>query len=169
MILLTMMWSVVALSMIIGSIVPASGGEAMRPADSGEDPGSSIPAAVQVASTQSNPVRSLRPALQLPERDPFLSRTPPPLATKSITSSRPAQTEDASSIEPVRLPPLPFTFLGRVDIAGVTSVFLAENRILLTVVAGDILDNRYMVEQVTATEIVFTHLPSQQRQSLPVW
>jgi hypothetical protein len=66
-----------------------------------------------------------------------------------------------------RAPPLPFTFVGLLEKgAPQPSAFLARGEDLIVASAGDVLDRTYRVESMTATEIVFTYLPLNERQTI---
>jgi len=121
-----------------------------------------------LAEVPSQQGRLQRPALSLSDRDPFGAAGParPP---KPAAPALPARVLADERNVPVSAPALPFTFLGRVDLEQVESVFIADGNSMFSVSSGDLLDNRYLVERITETEIVFTHLPTQQRQSLAIW
>ena len=104
---------------------------------------------------------SLRPAFSAATAaDPFqkLSFAPPPVV---------APTPPPAPPPPPRAPPLPFTFIGLVEQgAGKPTAFLARGEDLIVAAAGDVLDNTYRVDSMTTTEIVFTYLPLNERQTI---
>lgn len=63
-------------------------------------------------------------------------------------------------------PPLPFRYQGRMTEEGVTTVFLAQGDRILVARAGDLLNNQYRVESVTAGAVTFLYEPLKQRQTL---
>ena len=65
-------------------------------------------------------------------------------------------------------PPLPFTYLGRIIDGDRLVVFLARGDEHYTVAAGQTIEERYKVEQVTETAVTFTYLPMRTRQILPI-
>ena len=50
--------------------------------------------------------------------------------------------------------------------AGKPAAFLARGEDLIVAAAGDVLDNTYRVDSMTPTEIVFTYLPLNERQTI---
>ena len=105
-----------------------------------------------------------------PESDPFGTRDfrpPPPPKPKGspITASAAVL---APPPPPPQAPPLPFTYLGRLDEEQNTTVFLTAGDRNLVVKPGDLIDNTYKVEQVTESTVVLTYLPMNQRQTLAI-
>jgi len=104
---------------------------------------------------------SVRPAFGA-ERigDPFqkLSFTPPPVVVAPAPPAPPPAP---------RAPPLPFTFIGLIEHGKPRpSAFLARGEDLIAVAAGDVLDQIYRIDSLTANEIVFTYLPLNERQTI---
>jgi hypothetical protein len=148
-------------------VIAASTAEPAKP-DEQDGVTPSRPKETLLAEAPSQPSQWLRPALTVPDRDPF-SASAPPKPPKPARPAVPEQVATNENNQPVRPPALPFTFLGRVDLEEVQSAFVAEGNNMFVVNSGDVIDSRYLVERITETEIVFTHLPTQQRQSLPIW
>jgi hypothetical protein len=65
-------------------------------------------------------------------------------------------------------PPLPFRYQGRLMEEGRTTVFLAQGERILPARIGDLLNNQYRVEAVTASTITFIFEPLKQRQTLTI-
>lgn len=65
-------------------------------------------------------------------------------------------------------PPLPFRYMGSVIADGKLEVFVLRGDELLSVAPGEELGGNYRVESVTPSEIVFTYLPLNLRQALPL-
>jgi len=104
---------------------------------------------------------SVRPAFgATTAADPFqkLSFAPPPVVAPTAPPAPPPAP---------RAPPLPFTFVGQLEQgAGKPAAFLARGEDLIVAAAGDVLDNTYRVDSLTPTEIVFTYLPLNERQTI---
>lgn len=67
---------------------------------------------------------------------------------------------------PPTAPPIPFNFVGLLQDHAKPMAFLAKGDNLLVVAAGDTFDGAYRIESVSASEIVLTYLPLNQRQSI---
>jgi hypothetical protein len=65
-------------------------------------------------------------------------------------------------------PPLPFRYIGRVVQDGRVEVLLLRGAQHFSVAAGDTLGAQYRVERVSEAEVVFTYLPLNIQQSLPL-
>ena len=65
-------------------------------------------------------------------------------------------------------PPLPFRYQGKLMEEGGITVFLAQGDRILPARAGDLLNNQYRVESVTAAAITFMFEPLKQRQTLTI-
>ncbi len=92
--------------------------------------------------------------------------TPPKPAPAAFARPR-AQT--ARAIAPL-VPPLPFSYLGRLIEGETTKVFIARGTDHYSAEAGLIIDDIYKVEGVSGTAVTFVFLPSGTRQvlALPV-
>lgn len=69
---------------------------------------------------------------------------------------------------PPSAPPLPFTYLGRIEEGDVTKVFVARQGSNYSVRKGDVIDSTYRVDEITPGAITFTYLPLNTRQTLPI-
>jgi hypothetical protein len=65
-------------------------------------------------------------------------------------------------------PPLPFRYIGRVVQDGRVEVLLLRGAQHFSVSTGDSIGAQYRVERVNESEIVFTYLPLNVQQSLPL-
>jgi hypothetical protein len=65
-------------------------------------------------------------------------------------------------------PPLPFRYIGRIVQDGRAEVLLLRGAQHFAVSAGDSIGAQYRVERVSESEIVFTYLPLNIEQSLPL-
>jgi hypothetical protein len=68
--------------------------------------------------------------------------------------------------EPPKAPPLPFTYLGQLEEEGSIAVFLRRGDSNLVVRRGDVIDNKYRVDDVTPMRATFVFLPLKQAQHL---
>lgn len=82
---------------------------------------------------------------------------PPPQALAGEPAVLPAEPQ---------APPLPFRFIGALDGPGQHSVVLLNGKDVITVRAGERIDDQYRVARITPTRIEFIHLPTRQRQAL---
>ena len=69
---------------------------------------------------------------------------------------------------PPTAPPLPFTYLGKLDEEGVMTVFLTRQDRNYVIKAGDVIDGTYRVDTVTPSSITLTYLPLDIKQSMPL-
>lgn len=70
---------------------------------------------------------------------------------------------------PPTAPPLPFTYIGQMQEEGErTMYYLERGPQVLTVTAGETIDNTYRVEGTREGRLEFTYLPLNTRQGLPV-
>lgn len=122
-------------------------------------------AAVSSALRASGVVRA-RAALE-PEGDAFarlswLPPPPPPLPPAPVAPPPPPP--------PPTAPPLPFVFVGMVEQgAGKPQAFLSRGDALIIVAAGDVVDNNtYRIDSLGPTQVVFTYLPLNTKQSIDI-
>lgn len=69
---------------------------------------------------------------------------------------------------PPTAPPLPFIYIGKLEEEGRTTVFLAREGTNYSVKQGDQIDGVYRIDHVSAQAVVFTYLPLNIRQTLPI-
>jgi hypothetical protein len=67
---------------------------------------------------------------------------------------------------PVVIPPLPFTYLGRVVENGRERIFLASAQKNYLAQRGDVLENDYRIDRINEHQILFTYLPLKIGQTL---
>ncbi|MNP59232.1 hypothetical protein D3C76_1542140 [compost metagenome] len=81
-------------------------------------------------------------------------------------------TEQPVAVAPVALPPaapaLPFQFVGRLDDRDDQQVFLQSGEKLYVVRRGDVIDDIYRIEHISATELSLVYLPLHLSQTLSV-
>lgn len=65
-------------------------------------------------------------------------------------------------------PPLPFQFIGKLEDSQQLQVFLQNGERLYVVRAGDVIDETYKVDRISATEMSFVYLPMKFAQTLSV-
>lgn len=65
-------------------------------------------------------------------------------------------------------PPLPFTFLGRYDDSVSLVIILTKGDRIYTVSVGDVIENTYKVEKLTAGVLTFIYLPLKIEQKLRI-
>lgn len=67
------------------------------------------------------------------------------------------------------IPPLPFTYVGRVDDAdGKWIIYLAKGAQSYVVQAGDTIDNTYRIEKIEEGSLVIRYLPMDSKQTLQI-
>lgn len=109
---------------------------------------------------------------QADDADPFAPRSwlaPPPIqeAPKAATVAAPAP----APVAPPGPPPLPYKFMGRMNDDNESSgqvIYLSKGDQMVTVQGGETLDDTYKVLSVAADHIDFEHLPTGEKQSLPI-
>lgn len=81
-------------------------------------------------------------------------------------------TEQPVAVAPVALAPaapaLPFQFVGRLDDRDDQQVFLQSGEKLYVVRRGDVIDDLYRIEHISATELSMVYLPLHLSQTLSV-
>ncbi|HWD30630.1 hypothetical protein ACIKP7_04605 [Pseudomonas caricapapayae] len=110
-------------------------------------------------------VQSAKPAA-LKLRDLFPSKSWKPAAQMATVTEQPV------AVAPVALaptvPPLPFQFVGRLDDRNDQQVFLQSGEKLYVVRRGDVIDDIYRIEHISATELSVVYLPLHLSQTLSV-
>ena len=99
-------------------------------------------------------------------RDLFPSKSWKPAAQMATVTEQPV------AVAPVALPPaapaLPFQFVGRLDDRDDQQVFLQSGEKLYVVRRGDVIDDIYRIEHISATELSLVYLPLHLSQTLSV-
>jgi len=85
---------------------------------------------------------------------------PPPPARPAAPPPPPAPPA------PPTAPPLPFAFMGTFEQGDTRLLILSRGNRVLTVAAGDVLENTYKVERIEASKVTFTYLPLGTSQTL---
>lgn len=67
---------------------------------------------------------------------------------------------------PPTAPPLPFSFLGRYEEGEKRIILLLKGDLIYTVSEGEVIDNLYRVEQLTAGQLELTYLPLNIKQTI---
>lgn len=62
------------------------------------------------------------------------------------------------------VPPLPFTYIGKVIEDGQVTVFLEKQKRNYLVRGGEVIDGTYRVDKVETTKVVLTYLPLEEQQ-----
>lgn len=76
---------------------------------------------------------------------------------------------DAPAIPTVpTAPPLPFQFIGKLEDSQQLQVFLQNGERLYVVRAGDVIDDTYKIDRISATEMSLVYLPLKFAQTLSV-
>ena len=94
-----------------------------------------------------------------------------PFARRSFGAAPEAAAgQPAEAPQVPQVPPLPFTYLGKVIEDGKLSVFLGRGEDSFSLKAGkrQKLDEQYRVDKVTESAVVFTYLPMNARQTLDI-
>lgn len=99
-------------------------------------------------------------------RDLFAAKSWKPAPTLATV------TEQAPAVVPMAVapsaPPLPFQFIGRMDDRSDLQVFLQSGEKLYVVRIGDVIDDTYRIEHLSATELSLVYLPLHLSQTLSV-
>ena len=69
---------------------------------------------------------------------------------------------------PPTAPPMPFTYIGKIEEPGRSMVFLSRDGNNYSVKQGDQIDGTYRVEEITPQAVILTYLPLNIRQTLPI-
>lgn len=133
----------------------------------GARPSAGVPAASQVERTVPAPAE----ADSSDPVDPFAPRiwraVAPPVQAPALVQE-PVTAAAAAPAPPSGPPPLPYRFMGRLNDGGVDIVYLARGEQTLVARAGETLEGSYRVIAVERQAIEFEHLPSGERQRLPL-
>lgn len=92
-----------------------------------------------------------------PQNDPFAPRSFAPAAQHAGAPAAPAGPST---------PPLPFKYFGRLIENGKLEVFVMRGDDVLSIAAGQKIDNDYRVERISDSTISFTYLPLKTRQTM---
>lgn len=89
--------------------------------------------------------------------NPPAPKAPPPAAAA----------EAAPPPRPVA-PPIPYTYFGMSIQDGKTVVFVTRQDRTFVLAAGEVIENRYRVEEIRPTEVVLTYIPLNERQVMTI-
>ena len=95
--------------------------------------------------------------------DPFAPRSFAPRPARQ--AGAPGEGNGAAA-QPPAAPALPFTYFGRLTENGKTEVFVMRGDDVISISAGQKIDDEYRVDAVSESSIVFTYLPLKTRQSI---
>lgn len=128
--------------------------------------GKPAPTQVQGAATQEGAgLPATKPAQ--PSRDLFPPQQWTPAKTLATVTEQPAAAIPVAPAEPTA-PVLPFQFIGRLGDRDDQQVFLQSGEKLYVVRQGDVIDQTYRLDRVSATELNLVYLPLHQSQTLSV-
>jgi hypothetical protein len=100
-------------------------------------------------------------------RDPFATGAPRAAKSKPAAAAGSGQVVVAPpSPPPPSAPPLPFTYMGKLEQGGDLAVFLVQGERNLIVHEGDTIDSLYKVERIAEGGITLLFLPLNQRQTI---
>lgn len=113
------------------------------------------------------PARASTPATVPPAGAEEQPAEPCPVAAANLFAARSWQPPPPPrKLEPPKAPPLPFTYLGQLEEESGIALFLGRGESNLIVRRGDLIDNKYRVEDVTPVRATFVFLPLKQAQHL---
>jgi hypothetical protein len=108
---------------------------------------------------------SAMPEVAVPAADLFASQSwyvaPPPAPVMAASAPPPAPVKPTA-------PPLPFTFIGKLDDRRALQVFLLRGEQVLVVREGDLIDKTYKVQRIDAERMTLVYLPLDVAQTLAV-
>lgn len=119
----------------------------------------------RVATTTESASKTPEP-VRLAPRDLFASQQWKPVAVMTTVTEQPLVVAPVDVL-PVA-PALPFQFVGRLDDRDDRRVFLQSGEKLYVVRKGDVIDETYRIEQISATELSLVYLPMHLAQTLSV-
>lgn len=112
------------------------------------------------------PVAAKANTVKTTPRDLFPSKQWKPAAVLTTVTEQPLVVAPVDVL-PVA-PALPFQFVGRLDDRDDQRVFLQSGEKLYVVRRGDVIDDTYRIEQISATELSLVYLPMHLSQTLSV-
>ncbi|AIL61935.1 hypothetical protein [Pseudomonas alkylphenolica] len=134
--------------------------------DESADSQTAVAAADKTAVAASEAAAQAAKPAALKLRDLFPSKNWKPAAQMATVTEQPV------AVAPVALPPaapaLPFQFVGRLDDRDDQRVFLQSGEKLYVVRRGDVIDDIYRIEHISATELSLVYLPLHLSQTLSV-
>ncbi|MFJ2985358.1 MULTISPECIES: hypothetical protein [unclassified Pseudomonas] len=131
--------------------------------------GEVAPIAGKLAPTPPTPVGAGLPAMK-PEqasKDLFPRQQWTPLQTLATVTEQPVIATPVVAAAPTA-PALPFQFIGRIGDRDDLQIFLQSGEKLYVVRQGDVIDDTYRLDRVSANELDLVYLPLHQSQTLSV-
>ncbi|MDZ3992062.1 hypothetical protein [Pseudomonas sp. Teo4] len=102
-----------------------------------------------------------------PSKDLFPSQQWTPAQALATVTEQPVQAAPVAAAAPTA-PELPFQFIGRLGDRDDLQIFLQRGEKLYVVRQGDVIDNTYRLDRVSAHELDLIYLPLHQSQTLSV-
>lgn len=118
----------------------------------GSEPASSWPAPIRRAASAAETLASSTDAAWSPPPPPPAPPAPPP--------------QRAVAAPPPAAPPLPFTWIGRLEEDGRHKAVLQGERKTIAAQAGDTLEGQWRIEALDESQMTVVWLPGQQKQQL---
>lgn len=152
------------------------GGDADLAAPAARRAGTPAPRGVPPADAQKSTgnaaldlARLNRPPIDSPAVSLFESRSFAPEPPKPTAAELKRQREIAAKAPPPPPPPpLPFAYMGQLAEGKDVLVFLTEGDRNLSVKKGEVIDDKYRVEDINQSELVLVYLPQNVKQTLPI-
>lgn len=156
---------------LLASVV--TGGEKERPPVSTQPaaPAENRPAEPSPLARELDALKLLRKRGERDVVDLFDGPRPPPIAVAAATHAvPPGPVAHAAAQAPPgpTPPPLPFRYLGRMQSAERSLVYLVRNQEMLIAVAGEALDKDYRVERISDSAVHLIYLPLDTPQTLSI-
>ncbi|MDD1012676.1 hypothetical protein [Pseudomonas rubra] len=134
--------------------------------DAAEDGEAAVAVASKVAASVPAPAQPDSKAASLKPRDLFPSKSWKPAVQVTTVTEQPVVVAPVAQVPTA--PALPFQFVGRLDDRADQQVFLQSGEKLYVVRRGDVIDDTYRIEQISATELSLVYLPLHLSQTLSV-
>ena len=96
---------------------------------------------------------------------PFLAALAFTLSAGVAAQTSPPSPDASAGASRDALPPLPFTYVGRLRQNGRVEVLVMRGQELHTLATGDSVDGEYRVDAITDSTISFTYLPLKLKQT----
>ncbi len=134
--------------------------------DEAVDTGATVAVADKAQATVADAAGSAAKPTSLKPRDLFPSKSWKPAVQMATVTEKPAVV--APVVAAPSAPALPFQFVGRLHNLEDEQVFLQSGEKLYVVRRGDVIDDIYRIEQISATELSLVYLPLHLSQTLSV-
>lgn len=124
------------------------------------------------AAVRDAPRQTQSPAAPVSLRSELLQRESADLEIDNIFAARswyvPPPPPKPLPPPPPTAPPMPFTYMGKLEEQGRTVVFLSREGVNYSVEQGDQIEGTYRVEAISPHAVILTYLPLDIRQTLPI-